>query len=135
MSIGGIIGVIVGSIVVFILLILAVSYVKAPPDTAIIITGPRKQRVLIGKAGFRWPFIQRIDKLPLNLIQVDIKTPDAVPTSEFINIFVDGVANIKIGNTTTSYDGSAAKTSWHSGNRQRSLGRKHERNHRSDETD
>ena len=99
MSIGGIIGVIVGSIVVFILLILAVSYVKAPPDTAIIITGPRKQRVLIGKAGFRWPFIQRIDKLPLNLIQVDIKTPDAVPTSEFINIFVDGVANIKIGNT------------------------------------
>ena len=99
MSIGGIIGVIVGSIVVFILLILAVSYVKAPPYTAIIITGPRKQRVLIGKAGFRWPFIQRIDKLPLNLIQVDIKTPDAVPTSEFINIFVDGVANIKIGNT------------------------------------
>lgn len=96
---GGIIGIVIGVIVVILLLIFAVSYVKAPPDTAIIITGPRKQRVLIGKAGFRWPFIQRIDRLPLNLIQVDIKTPDAVPTCEFINIFVDGVANIKIGNT------------------------------------
>ena len=29
-------------------------------------------------------------------IQVDIKTASAVPTKEFINIFVDGVANIKI---------------------------------------
>lgn len=80
-------------------LFFAASYVKAPPDTAYIITGPKKQKVLIGKAGFRIPFFQRIDKLPLNLIQVDIKTPDAVPTSEFINIFVDGVANIKIGNS------------------------------------
>lgn len=77
----------------------AMSYVKAPPDTAFIITGPGKQKVLIGKAGFRIPFFQRVDKLPLNLIQVDIKTPDAVPTSEFINIFVDGVANIKIGSS------------------------------------
>lgn len=82
-----------------IILLFAISYVKAPPDTAYIITGPRKQRVLIGCAGFRIPFLQRVDKLPLNLIQVDIKTPDAVPTSEFINIFVDGVANIKIGSS------------------------------------
>lgn len=82
-----------------IILLFAISYVKAPPDTAYIITGPRKQRVLIGRAGFGIPFLQRVDKLPLNLIQVDIKTPDAVPTSEFINIFVDGVANIKIGSS------------------------------------
>lgn len=82
-----------------IILLFAISYVKAPPDTAYIITGPRKQRVLIGRAGFRIPFLKRVDKLPLNLIQVDIKTPDAVPTSEFINIFVDGVANIKIGSS------------------------------------
>ena len=82
-----------------IILLFAISYVKAPPDTAYIITGPRKQRVLIGRAGFRIPFLQRVDKLPLNLIQVDIKTPDAVPTSEFINIFIDGVANIKIGSS------------------------------------
>lgn len=86
-------------IIAFLVILFAVSYVKAPPDTAYIITGPTKQKVLIGKARLRIPFIQRVDKLPLNLIQVDIKTPDAVPTCEFINIFVDGVANIKIGNT------------------------------------
>lgn len=99
LSVGGTIAIIVLVVAALVLAFLAVSYVKAPPDTAIIITGPIKQKVLIGKAGFRWPFIQRIDRLPLNLIQVDIKTPDAVPTCEFINIFVDGVANIKIGNT------------------------------------
>lgn len=86
-------------ILALIAILFAVSYVKAPPDTAFIVTGRKKRKVLIGKAGFRIPFLQRLDKLPLNLIQVDIKTPDAVPTSEFINIFVDGVANIKIGST------------------------------------
>lgn len=97
-STGGIVGIVIG-VVALIAIFFAISYVKAPPDTAFIITGPRKQRVLIGKAGFRIPFFQRVDKLPLNLIQVDIKTPDAVPTCEFINIYVDGVANIKIGSS------------------------------------
>ncbi len=86
-------------VLLLIIIYIACSYVKAPPDTAYIITGPKRQKVLIGKSGFRFPFFQRLDKLPLNLIQVDIKTPDAVPTSEFINIFVDGVANIKIGSS------------------------------------
>lgn len=99
MNVGAIVGISIAAVVLLVLIIFAASYVKAPPDTAVIITGPRKQKVLIGKAGIRVPFIQRIDKLPLNLIQVDIKTPDAVPTCEFINIYVDGVANIKIGNT------------------------------------
>lgn len=99
MNVGAIVVISIAAVVLLVLIIFAASYVKAPPDTAVIITGPRKQKVLIGKAGIRVPFIQRIDKLPLNLIQVDIKTPDAVPTCEFINIYVDGVANIKIGNT------------------------------------
>ena len=98
LSAGGTVGIVIG-VVALIAIFFAISYVKAPPDTAFIITGPRKQRVLIGKAGFRIPFFQRVDKLPLNLIQVDIKTPDAVPTCEFINIYVDGVANIKIGSS------------------------------------
>ena len=79
-----------------ILVMIGVSYVKAPPNTAFIITGPFKQRTLIGRAGFRIPGLERVDKIPLSLIQVDIKTASAVPTKEFINIFVDGVANIKI---------------------------------------
>lgn len=91
----GIVLIVVISLAV-ILVMIGVSYVKAPPNTAFIITGPFKQRTLIGRAGFRIPGLERVDKIPLSLIQVDIKTASAVPTKEFINIFVDGVANIKI---------------------------------------
>ena len=78
-------------------LIFASGYVKAPPNKAYIISGIRsKKKVLIGKAGFRWPFFERLDKLSLDVMQVDVKTSEAVPTNEFINVSVDGVANIKI---------------------------------------
>ena len=73
------------------------SYVKAPPNRAYIISGNRKKKkILIGRAGFRVPFLQRLDKLSLDVMQVDIKTSEAIPTNEFINVTVDGVANIKI---------------------------------------
>jgi flotillin len=87
--------VIIVLLILFILLFV-MSYVKIRPDKAVIITGPRGSRIVTGKATIRIPFIQRIDYLPLDLIQVDIRTSSAVPTNEFINIFVDGVANIKI---------------------------------------
>ena len=76
--------------------LLAAGYLKAPPDTAYIISGLGKKRILIGKAGWRMPFFTRLDKLPLGVMQVDVKTSEAVPTNEFINVTVDGVANIKI---------------------------------------
>lgn len=85
-----------GIIIALLVVLFVMSYVKVRPDKAVIITGPRGSRIVTGKATIRIPFIQRIDYLPLDLIQVDIRTSSAVPTNEFINIFVDGVANIKI---------------------------------------
>ena len=88
---------IVVAVVALLVLYVASAYVKAPPNKAYIISGVRsKKKVLIGKAGFRWPFFQRLDKLSLDVMQVDVKTSEAVPTNEFINVTVDGVANIKI---------------------------------------
>ncbi|MBQ8293684.1 MAG: SPFH domain-containing protein [Bacilli bacterium] len=87
---------IIGIIVLLLLILFFSGYVKAAPDTAIIISGMGKRKILIGKAGFRFPFLQRIDKLSLRVFQVDIKTDEAIPTSNFINIRVDGVANLKI---------------------------------------
>ena len=85
------------SIAVFLLLYMACGYVKAPPNKAYIVSGLRKKKkILIGRAGFRMPLIERIDKLSLDVMQVDVKTSEAVPTNEFINVTVDGVANIKI---------------------------------------
>lgn len=94
-STGGIIA-IVAIIIALFLVIFISGYVKAAPDTAIIISGWGKRKILIGKAGFRIPFLQRLDKLSLRVFQVDIKTDEAIPTSNFINIRVDGVANLKI---------------------------------------
>ena len=79
-----------------ILLFLIAGYLKAPPDTAYIISGPFKKRILIGKAGWRMPFFERVDKISLRVMQVDVKTSEAVPTNEFINVNVDVVANVKV---------------------------------------
>jgi len=56
-------------VVVVILALLAMGYVKAPPDTAFLISGLRKKTV-IGKAAIRIPFFERIDKVSLKLIPI-----------------------------------------------------------------
>lgn len=92
-------GVLVSALVIIVIVLVAIfvgGYIKAPPDTAFIISGLGKRRILIGKAGWRLLFFTRIDKLSLKVMQVDVKTSEAVPTIEFINVVVDGVANIKI---------------------------------------
>ena len=85
-------------VIAFILLIIFVicSYTKAGPDEAIMISGLGKRKILRGQAGWRFPFLQRKDRLSLKVFQVDIKTREPIPTHEFININVDGVANLKI---------------------------------------
>ena len=63
-----------------VIFLFVVGYLKAPPDTAYIISGLGKKRILIGKAGWRVPFFERVDKLSLRVMQVDVKTSEAVPT-------------------------------------------------------
>ncbi len=92
-GIGPLIGIIAAALVI---VLFVIGYLKAPPDTAYIISGLGKKRILIGRAGWRVPFFERVDKLSLKVMQVDVKTSEAVPTNEFINVTVDGVANIKI---------------------------------------
>ena len=87
---------IISAVAAFVVLFIIFGYLKAPPDTAYIISGLGKRRILIGRAGWRVPFFERVDRLSLGVMQVDIKTREAVPTNEFINVTVDGVANIKI---------------------------------------
>ena len=86
----------VAAVVIFICALFAIGYLKAPPDTAYIISGLGKRRILIGKAGWRFPFLERVDKISLQVMTVDVKTSEAVPTNEFINVMVDGVANVKV---------------------------------------
>ncbi len=91
----GTIGIIVAVIVI--LAVIASGYVKAPPDKAYIISGiGKKARVVIGKASIKIPFFERLDKLDLSLMSVDVKTASAVPTADYINIMVDAVVNVKV---------------------------------------
>ena len=93
--------VIIGVSVVLILFIIValLGYVKAPPDTAYMISGFRKPRILIGKAGIRIPFLERLDKLSLKMFSVDVKTTDYVPNAEYINVKVDATVKIRIGSS------------------------------------
>ena len=81
--------------VVFVVIILVTGYKKAPPDTAFIISGLRK-KVIIGKSSIKIPYFERMDKLSLKLIPIDVKTSNAVPTADYINIQVDAAVNVKI---------------------------------------
>ena len=84
------------ALVILIVIFILCSYTKAGPDEAIMISGLGKRKILRGKAGWKIPFLQRKDRLSLKVFQVDIKTRESIPTNEFININVDGVANLKI---------------------------------------
>ena len=84
---------------VAVIILLCMGYVKAPPDMAYIISGIRKKaKIVIGKASIRVPFFERLDKLNLRLIPIDVKTSNAVPTADYININVDATVNVKISN-------------------------------------
>ena len=88
---------IIAAAAVLLLVVFFCGYVKASPDTAYIISGLRRRpKVLIGKAGIKVPFLEKKDVLNLQLIPIDVKTSNAVPTADYININVDAAVNVKI---------------------------------------
>ncbi len=109
-----------GIIALIILIKIIPRYIIAPPDTALIVSGLLRRnykvrtpegtvttkkfgyRIVRGGATFYVPAIERIDKLDMCLMQVDIKTAQPVPTKEYISVYVDAVANIKIGSDDLS---------------------------------
>ena len=110
----------IGIIIIIVLIKFLPRYKVAPPDTALIISGFLRRRykvrnhdgtISVKKFGYRivrggatfWiPAVERIDKLDMCLMQVDIKTAQPVPTKEYISVLVDAVANIKIGSDDLS---------------------------------
>lgn len=105
-------------VVIFILI--PKGYIKVPPNQALIISGPFRRkyrvkgaegketakkfgyRIVRGGATFVIPLIERVDRLSLGIMQVDIRTTQPVPSQEYIAVMVDGVANIKIGSDDVS---------------------------------
>ena len=85
-------------IVVILITLFFLSCIKAGPDKAVIISGTKKlPRVLIGRTGFKIPFFERVDQLPLQQLDVEIRAGKYVQTVDFIQTRVDAVATIRIG--------------------------------------
>ena len=88
------------AIVAIAILIGIASYLKAPPNMAYVVSGLRKEpKYIIGTNGFRGPVLERLDKLYLGVIGIDVKTREPVPTAEYINVFVDANVNVKISDS------------------------------------
>lgn len=83
------------------------GYMKAPPDKAFIISGLGRRRTLIGKAGLKIPFFERIDKLDLSLVPVDVRTSNEVPTADYINVRVNANVNVRVGQAPEMIDRAA----------------------------
>ena len=85
-------------VALLLLFLIIISYVKTSPNQALVISGwPRKNpKFLIGTGGLRIPGLQKVDRLYLGQLSVDIKTDSSVPTSDFINVDVDAVAKVRI---------------------------------------
>ena len=83
--------------VIALFIIIASGYVKAPPDKAFIISGLKKEpKILIGRAGIKFPFLERKDTLVLKQVSIDIKTNGYVPTLDFIGVDIDAVAKVRV---------------------------------------
>lgn len=92
--------IILGAVLLLVVIFFAIGYKKARPDQALIISGLKsKGRVLIGKAGIKIPFFERIDTLDLSLIPIDVQSTDEVPTADYINVRVNSNVNVRVGQT------------------------------------
>ena len=75
----------------------AAGFVSASPGEIKVISGPRGQRVLHGKTGWKIPILERVDRMTAGMISVDARTSDYVPTNDYINVKVDAAVKVKIG--------------------------------------
>jgi flotillin len=106
---------IVGGVAAFLLVfflfvgIWASRYVKVGPNEVLIISGRKHRmtdpdgtvrdvgfRVVKGGGVFVWPVYEKVDKLSLELLTIDVIQQQDVYTSKGVPVRVDGVAQIKI---------------------------------------
>ena len=83
--------------IIFIIALIYFSFVSASPGEIKVISGPKGQRVIHGKTGWKIPLLERVDKMTAEMISIDAKTSDYVPTNDFINVKVDAAVKVRIG--------------------------------------
>ncbi len=97
----------VGAAIVVVLLLLVVlikRYQKVGPNEAMIVSGAFTKgvpKVVTGGGAFVWPGIQKAEILSLEVITIDVRTPE-VYTEKGVPVIVDGIAQIKVHATDQS---------------------------------
>jgi regulator of protease activity HflC (stomatin/prohibitin superfamily) len=101
-----------GIVVVFIalvVLIMALQYRKVGPNEALIISGGRKRTVTdpdgthkkvgyryrLGGGTFVWPFTERVDVLPMDIITLTIRTPEVL-THGGVPLMAEATGQVKV---------------------------------------
>jgi len=99
---------IVAIILLLLVLLIAKQYRKVGPNEVLVISGRKKSVVLsdgtkkrlgfryrLGGGTFVWPFLETVDTLPLDIINISIKTPEVI-TQNGIHILAEASAQVKI---------------------------------------
>jgi len=110
--------ILIGIIIVILVLLsilIAKQYRKVGPNEVLIISGGRKRSILqpdgtkrkvgyryrLGGGTFVWPFLETVDILPIDVINLSIKTPEVL-TYGGILIMADASAQVKINSDENS---------------------------------
>ena len=93
--------------------VLVSRYRKVGPNEAMIVSGRggrngRGFRIVRGGGTFVWPFFEKADTLSLEVLTIDVHTPD-VYTAQGVTVEVDGVAQLKIDSSDEATVATAAE--------------------------
>jgi len=107
----GVAGIAIAGIVLVVFFFAAVwasRYTKVGPNDVLVVSGRKHRmagpdgqvtargfRIVKGGGTFIWPVIEKVDVLSLELLTIDVQTPE-VYTSKGVPVKVDGVAQIKV---------------------------------------
>lgn len=79
---------------------LSKNYLKAAPNEVLVLSGRKQKsgkgyRVIRGGAGFKWPVLEKVDTISLNVMSIPVEVTNAY-TLEGVPVNVKAVANVKI---------------------------------------
>jgi flotillin len=93
------------------------NYIKVPPNQVAVISGRKRAladgssvgfRLVSGGATFRWPFLEMVNYMNLEVISIPVSTKKVI-TKEGVPLNVDAIANVKIGGDESSMGNAAER--------------------------
>jgi uncharacterized membrane protein YqiK len=71
------------------------NFVNGAANEAVLISGLRGTRVAVGSTSWRWWIVETVNRLPLELIQLELHTVEG-ETVHGVKVTVKSIANVKV---------------------------------------